>query len=332
MKILFIRRHPSMGYSIERVSKPISDYFTEKQQAATIILQTHDYSLKSLLRNVKQVVEAIRKERPNIVHIQGTEHYLCYITRFFKGIKTVVTVHDIGFYTNVKHSFRIWLKKYLFIDSLKKADALTFISVYTEQQTKETINSKAIKTYFIPNTAPEEYCYSPKAINTQCPTLLHIGTKKNKNLHTTIKALEGLNCKLRIIGSLDNDDIELLKECRIDYSSAKDLTDEEIHKEYVDCDVVSFISLFEGFGMPIIEGQAIGRPVITSNIEPMKSVAGKGACVVDPNDINSIREGIKSMLNSPDKYIEAGEENIKRYSLNNIAKQYENVYASLTLK
>lgn len=329
MKILYIRRHPSMGYSIERVSKPISDYFAEKQQATTIILQTQDYSIKSLVRNAIQVVKAIHKEKPTIVHIQGTEHYLCYITNLFKGIKTIVTVHDIGFYTNVKHSVRLWLKKFLFIDSLKKADALTFISVFTEQQTKETINSKSVKTYFIPNTVPQEYSYSPKAINTQCPTFLHIGTKKNKNLHNTIKVLSNFKCKLRIIGSLSNDDIKLLKDCNVTYSCAKDLTDEEIHKEYVNCDIVSFISLFEGFGMPIIEGQAIGRPVITSNIEPMKSVAGNGACLVDPNNINNIREGINSILSSPQKYIDAGEENIKRYSINNIAKLYENMYISL---
>ena len=61
-------------------------------------------------------------------------------------------------------------------------------------------------------------------------------------------------------------------------------------QEYKDADLISFPSTFEGFGMPIIEGQAVGRPVITSNIEPMVSVAADAAILVDPFNIESIRE------------------------------------------
>ena len=57
-------------------------------------------------------------------------------------------------------------------------------------------------------------------------------------------------------------------------------------------DILSFVSTYEGFGMPIVEANAIGRVVVTSNVLSMPEVAGNAAHLVDPFDVNSIREGI----------------------------------------
>ena len=53
---------------------------------------------------------------------------------------------------------------------------------------------------------------------------------------------------------------------------------------YAAADIIIFPSLYEGFGLPILEGQKAGRAVLTSNIPPMTEVAGGGACLVDPYD------------------------------------------------
>ena len=78
----------------------------------------------------------------------------------------------------------------------------------------------------------------------------------------------------RIIGNIDETTKKLLLEKGIEYSCNSNLTHRQIVDEYCKADIINFPSLFEGFGMPIIEGQAIGRVVVTSNIPPMIDIAG----------------------------------------------------------
>ena len=69
--------------------------------------------------------------------------------------------------------------------------------------------------------------------------------------------------------------------------------------------------------MPIIEAQEVGRPVITSNIDPMNYVGGNGALYVDPNNIKSIKSGINKIIFKKKirvKLINNGFKNAKRFS------------------
>jgi glycosyltransferase involved in cell wall biosynthesis len=92
---------------------------------------------------------------------------------------------------------------------------------------------------------------------------------------------------------------------------------------------MSFISTYEGFGMPILEAQATGTPIVTSNISPMKDIAGKGAILVNPYDEKSIVNGYRTCLLKENVHrlkIEAGE-NIKRFKIESIIRMYMNIYS-----
>jgi len=81
--------------------------------------------------------------------------------------------------------------------------------------------------------------------------------------------------------------------------------------------------------MPILEAQATGRVVITSNILSMPEVAGDAACLVDPENIAGIRAGFMKIINDDDyrnHLIERGFENIKRFDPQRIAQQYLSLY------
>ena len=84
--------------------------------------------------------------------------------------------------------------------------------------------------------------------------------------------------------------------------------------------------------MPIIEAQATGRPVITSNIEPMLSVAGKGACFVDPYNTLQIRNTIIKISNDKkyrEEIVKLGLKNKERFNIKKIADQYVKLYKSI---
>ncbi|MDD5147529.1 MAG: glycosyltransferase family 1 protein [Candidatus Daviesbacteria bacterium] len=87
--------------------------------------------------------------------------------------------------------------------------------------------------------------------------------------------------------------------------------------------VLTFPSLFEGFGLPILEAQACGCPVLTSNISSMPEVAGKGAIFVDPYSTSDIVKGMVEIMNKDTKrrIIEAGFLNIKKFSWEGCARE-----------
>ena len=163
-------------------------------------------------------------------------------------------------------------------------------------------------------------------------TLLFLGTKQNKNLNTTIAALFGLDVHLRIIGKMDEAQLELLDKFKINYSNAFHLSDEELHQEYEQADIVLFPSTYEGFGLPIIEGFQSNTPVITSNIPPMSDVAQGAALLVDPFSIDSIRDGVQQLMHDEKlqyELIAKGNEVVKQYHPSSIAVRYANLWQKL---
>jgi glycosyltransferase involved in cell wall biosynthesis len=81
--------------------------------------------------------------------------------------------------------------------------------------------------------------------------------------------------------------------------------------------------------MPIIEGQSIGRPVLTSNISPTREVASNAAVLVEPTSTESIRHGYEILLKDSETYIERGLENVKRFNLSRVSQEYFQIYQNV---
>lgn len=326
MRVLYIYRHPDMGFSIGRVFKPIERNMLKHCEVESICMPVANYKPKGLWRNIKAARATVKAKQYDIVHITGAEHYLI---PFLKGQRVVVTVHDLGFFTNHKWTIRAWWKYLWWILVLKIADRIAFISEKSKLEALSLVDLNKNHLQVVYDALSPDFTFSPKIPNLECPVLLHIGTKPNKNLKNTILAIKDFKCKLRIVGKISDDYKYLLQLYNIDYSSAEKLTDSQIIEEYKSCDIVSFPSFYEGFGMPIIEGQAIGRPVLTSNLAPMDDVAGGAAVLVNPADVDSIRNGYLEVMRNWNRLVEKGQNNIKRFSLEVITKQYYQLYNSI---
>lgn len=163
----------------------------------------------------------------------------------------------------------------------------------------------------------------------QSPRILFLGTSENKNLMRSAKALQDLNCIFVVVGCLTSKQKNQLSQLRIRWEQFQGLRSDQLIEQYVASDLILFPSLYEGFGLPIIEAQAVGRPVVTSKLEPMAHVSGGAACLVDPYSIDSIRAGVLRVMEDGsyrNSLIQQGRVNVQRYSLAAIARDYERLY------
>ena len=93
---------------------------------------------------------------------------------------------------------------------------------------------------------------------------------------------------------------------------------------------VAFPSLYEGFGLPILEAMALGTPVITSNFGAMAEVADDAAELVDPYDVESIRAGLRRVAFDPARRMELGRrglEHAAQFTWQRCARETLAVYA-----
>ena len=274
--------------------------------------------------------------KKGLFHITGDVHYA--ILALPKD-RTILTIHDLVFLHTYK-GLRRSLLKWIFLDlPVRKAKYITTISEKSKQEILDYTNCNPEKILVIPNPVDPIFSTSTPLPSAGLPTMvgkfnpatiLFLGTKPNKNLELTIAALFGLDVHLRIIGELSRKQKEMLSKFNINYSSDFSISPEQLASEYSNADIILFPSTYEGFGLPVIEGFQAGKPVITSNISPMKEVAGEGALLAEPTSIASIREAVIKLLNDQTLKIQlvaAGKEKVKQYQPGFIAEAYQQLWS-----
>jgi glycosyltransferase involved in cell wall biosynthesis len=189
--------------------------------------------------------------------------------------------------------------KWLFLDlPVKRVKWITTVSEKSKNEIIEYTGCDPNKIIVIPNPGDISFQGEKSNVLSEFPILLFLGTKPNKNLENVIAALYKLNIHLRIIGDVTKEQHKLLEKFAISYNSVTNISDEDLIKEYRNCDIVLFPSTYEGFGLPVVEGFCSGRPVITSNLSPMKDIACGAAVLVDPTSIASIRTGVVDLISN----------------------------------
>lgn len=265
-----------------------------------------------------------------IVHVAGDTYYTAL---GLNPDRTVVTFHDCGMLLNDLPALKKKIIKKLWFEW--PARHLKWITVISEQTRDELINIVGCdpeKISVIPNCYDPAFRFAEYPDDNSKPVVLQIGTKGNKNVKRLAEALSGLDVILDIVGPVNNELKAHLDRHNMDFRSSTGLTKEEIVQKYVHSHVVAFVSTYEGFGLPVIEAQAVGRPVVTSNIEPMKGISGGAACLVDPCDVAAIRQAVLRVIHDRsyrEEIVAAGLENKERFTRARIVGRYMELYEKM---
>lgn len=323
LKVSIIFRCKTNSFnSIENVFGTLNKYL----KASSLELPFESNRPLNLIKNIL----FIRSKKLSIIHISGHDHYLLW----FPFRNAILTIHDIEALKRKKGLKRMIFKYLWFTLPIKNAKIITTISEFSKNEIqglyKKTIPIRVIEN---PLTLNLDFCKS--TFNEECPKLLLIGTKQNKNLERVIQAVIGLQCELIIIGKLKEETLVSLTENKIRHTAMFNISKKEIEEQYNVCDLLCFVSTYEGFGLPILEAQAAGRPILCSNVSPMKEVAGDGALLADPFSIEDIRNGIISIIEDKKlrlSLVEKGRLNVKKYDPEIIAIKYQSIYSELGSK
>jgi glycosyltransferase involved in cell wall biosynthesis len=321
----FFRKSQPQYHSIERVFDLVIKNLPDTIQPRVYKLRNGE---KGIWSRIKALWE-VRRNKGAINHITGD---ISYVAPALPKKGLVVTFHDLESLHRNSGVVSKLLKWFWVTIPARRASVITVISNHTKEQVMKWAGVPEEKIVVIPNPLPEGFGFLPKPEFSSPPVIMTVGTKSNKNLEGIIRAVDGMGCKLLMIGKLSEAQKELLKEKQLEYENLAGVTDQQIIEAYQRCDLLCFPSLFEGFGMPIIEAQATGIPVVTSNYGAMKEVAGDGALLVDPSDVQEIRHAVERIIGDDalrKRLIEAGRENARKYQPATVALKNVEVYEKL---
>ena len=329
IKVIHFQRKPRPGfnYSIESIFNDLRCNLKDRVDFSVAVSRCFNTGYLSKIFNILEA--AFRQKKNTIPHITGEVYFLNLMMR---KETSLLTIHDCRFMQRKKGTGKKLIRWLYLKAPVKKAARVVTVSEATKKEVIKYTGCDAGKIQVIPVSISTIFQPVYKAFNKDCPVILQVGAAENKNLLRLAEALEGICCRLVIIGTPGKQEIEKLMSAKINYIIKPALTTAALYEQYIGCDMVSFVSTFEGFGMPIVEANSVERVVVTSNISSMPEIAGDAACFVNPFDINDMRKGFLRVIHD-DAYRETlitrGRANRLRFDGIQVANAYYTLYREM---
>lgn len=244
-----------------------------------------------------------------------------YLTCQFLRIPYVLVVYDLVSFKDFatpqpkaklieRYALRRAAKRAKRILTISKATADDLASMYPDVQTKIAVTPLAADARFRAGYSSKEQGGVKKKYRLPEEFILCTGTiEPRKNLTRLIKAYQALPKRGRegrplvLVGQQgwQSKEVFSLIEDDPDIHYLDFVSDQDLGKLYAAALVFCYPSLYEGFGLPVLEAMQSGTPVITSNVSSLPEVGGEAVCYVDPHRESAITQALLSLLRSPAK-------------------------------
>jgi glycosyltransferase involved in cell wall biosynthesis len=216
------------------------------------------------------------------------------------GVPTVLTVHDLAI-LRAPEAFPRWHRLYGRAGLrrvLRGADAIVAVSEFSRDETVELAGVPPERIRVIPHGVDSVFTTDgPRADGDY---VLAVGTlEPRKNLARAVHAAREAGVDLRVVGARGWGEVEV-------DGWVGEIPDAELAALYRGARCMLYPSLYEGFGLPVLEAMACGTPVVTSVATAMEEVAGGAAILVDPLDVAAIAQGIHEAAERRDELVATG--------------------------
>jgi glycosyltransferase involved in cell wall biosynthesis len=239
-------------------------------------------------------------------------------------VPLVVTVHDLAIFRHPQ-AFNLWSRLYapvLVPRVLRAARRVIAVSEFTKRELVELLDVPPEKVRVIPNAV--EPNFTPNGDSVRGDYVLTVGTlEPRKNLARIADAARRLGIELRVVGArgwgrveAPGDGVRWLGR----------VGDDELAALYRGARVVAYPSLYEGFGIPVLEAMSCGVPVVTSRGGAMEELADGAAELVDPLDAAEIAAGIERADARRDELVTRGLERARAFGWADVAARTVSVY------
>ena len=264
--------------------------------------------------------------------------------------KMVVTVHDLIYLKDARFSgsrFTQTYVNYMFNVIEKRADAVLTVSEFTKNDLLERfpklhgrvfVTPEAASFHFQPVRSEDELAAAKKKLQCPKPFVLFVGSlKKHKNVALLIEAMaalrerSGFDHELLLVGKADPRERELLELIgRHPFVRwMEGVSDDQLVFLYNLAVVFVLPSLWEGFGLPVLEAMACGTPVLVSDRASLPEVAGEAGLYFDPTRVDALKELLYTVLQDGtlrQKMSQMGLKQAKKFSWDRTAAQTLQVY------
>jgi len=265
------------------------------------------------------------------------------------GVKTIVTIHDLIFmrYPNLYSFFDRKIHYYKFKYAAQNADLVIAISEQTKKDivtylkmdpAKIKVIYQGCAPIFKEEISSDFFEFTKEKHQLPENFILNVGTiEKRKNVLSAIKAIKEIDTKLVVIGKKTAYFTEVNR-----YILENNLTDKVLFLENVElkelaaiyrlASVFIYPSVFEGFGIPIIEALYSKTPVITTKGGCFSEAGGENSIYIDPLNSEELRAKLSELLKNPEKrelMQVKGFEFVQKFNDQNIAKQWMETYRTV---